>query len=65
MSKDKKSKITQDISTVFKNKDYNKSLFNLGLFPNSSTDSKMLEKARLNNISVDKFITENNIRTGQ
>jgi len=65
MSTDQKSKITQDLSTAFKNKDYNKSLLNLGLFPNSSTDSKMLEKVRINNLSVRKFITDNNIRTGQ
>ena len=62
---DQKGKITQDLTKAFKNKDYNKSLINLGLFPNSSTDSKMLEKARINNLSVGKFITDNNIRTGQ
>lgn len=65
MSKDQKAKITQDLASSFKNKDYNKSLISLGLFPNSSTDIKMLEKARINNLSVGKFITENNIRTGQ
>jgi tripartite-type tricarboxylate transporter receptor subunit TctC len=65
MSKDQKDKITQDLTKAFKNKDYNKSLISLGLFPNSSIDSKMLVKARINNLSVEKFITDNNIRTGQ
>jgi tripartite-type tricarboxylate transporter receptor subunit TctC len=65
MPKDQKSTITQDLSIAFKIKDYNNSLLNLGLFPNSSTDINMLEKARINNLAVNKFITENNIRTGQ
>lgn len=65
MPKDQKAKIVNDLSTSFKSKEYSKSLINLGLFPNSSTDNKMLEKARINNLSIGKFIIDNNIRTGQ
>jgi tripartite-type tricarboxylate transporter receptor subunit TctC len=60
-----KAKISNDLLTAFNNKDYNKSLQNLGVFPKSSTNSKSLEQAMTNNLSIKKFIVENNIRTGQ
>jgi tripartite-type tricarboxylate transporter receptor subunit TctC len=60
-----KAKISNDLLAAFNNKDYSKSLQNLGLFPKSSINGKSLEQAMTNNLSIKKFIVENNIRTGQ
>jgi tripartite-type tricarboxylate transporter receptor subunit TctC len=60
-----KAKISNDLQLAFNDKDYDKSLQNLGLFPKSSTSVKAVDQAMTSNRLLKKFIIENNIRISQ
>ena len=58
-----KKKIVTDIEKVFKNKDYNESVMNIGLIPYGRTDGQSIAGIYKANVELKRFIEASNIKT--
>jgi len=61
MSKSMKEKIVSDAISVFKNKEFKETVFNLGLMPVGSTESSMTNTVLRSNKSLMSFIVNNKL----